>query len=109
MLLEIKKSIEVKEEVEVQLPFYYKSSYWADYPNPSSETFGRVTETSVTTIEIQEGQGNDSKKFIIESEPLEGMKDISYEISSYLEPRYAATEAEFLDALEQAKKHLNTL
>lgn len=99
MKIEVTRTKRVKEEIEVEFPYYYKHDLTDyDYEN-TYVIYGKKTETEEVTINEKI---RDNKNFIYEIE-----KDRRND--SYFDKKYKSTEQEYEEAKERAKQFFNVL
>lgn len=91
MKVEITKRVETKEEIEIDLPYYY--SYDCGGDDYNCDVFGKVEDGKCTSIRINFSYRDGREAFEIEFEkmPLSSM-------NSQLDPKNKSTEADFLEA-----------
>jgi hypothetical protein len=99
MKIQITKTHETVEEVEVSLPYYYKDEHW--HLDWESVAYGRIDEKIHTKIEF------DGHWHHIEKAEVTNYKPNWNECSCYLKEEYKSTEAEFLAAKGRAMEILS--
>ncbi len=99
MKIEVTRTKRVKEEIEVEFPYYYKHNLTDyDYEN-TNVIYGKKTETEEVTINEKIRDNNNS---IYEIE-----KDRRND--SYFDKEYKSTEQEYEEAKERARQFFNVL
>jgi hypothetical protein len=93
MKFTINKNITVKEEIEVDLPYYFKHDFHTDYT--SNVVYGRITEDGV--LEVTHTKYDNKDRFVYEIEFDENIDTSSFKkeyISSEKEFEYALNKLE---------------
>jgi len=89
MQVEISKKVDVKETIDIELPYYYKHDLMLDCC--SSVIYGKIGESLCTSIQISSTNEKDEYELDTEVSSLK-------EHSCYFEDKYKSSEAEYLAA-----------
>jgi hypothetical protein len=101
MKIEVTRTKRVKEEIEVEIPYYYKHDLTDyDYEN-TSVIYGKITENEIFTIH-EKIRDNGNVIYEIEKEKRWGD-------GSYFAEKYKSTNGEYEEAKERAKQFFNVL
>ena len=99
MKIEVTRTKRVKEEIEIEFPYYYKHDLTDyDYEN-TCVVYGKITEKEEVTIQ-EKIRGNGNTIYELEKDSRS---------DSYFTEEYKSTEQEYKEAKERAKQFFNVL
>lgn len=97
MKLEITRTIQQKETISIEFPYYYKYDPLLD--EVDWVTYGKIEENLHTSIQVRNDYRHNSPSFEFEIEDTPAAR-----LSDWMTDEYASTEAEFLAAKEMLLK-----
>jgi hypothetical protein len=100
MKVEIRRRVETREEIEIDLPYYY--SYDCSGDDYNSDVFGKIEDGKCTTIHVTFSYRDGRETFELEIEKL----PLGY-IGDRADPKNKSTEAGFLEAKAKMLSAIN--